>query len=88
MAYCIGVANFISLTGESEPQSKAVSSCDVGAANTTIFDLQNVLFSGTDVISGNGMAIVVSTGSGKFFPSAVKFQADYPARCIHLQYYE
>lgn len=61
----LGVANFVSLTGEGEPQLKGVGLCDVGAVKTTIFDLRNVLFSGTDVISGSGLAIVVSTGGGK-----------------------
>ncbi|KAG4440496.1 hypothetical protein IFR05_004031 [Cadophora sp. M221] len=39
-----------SLTGEAEPQLKTVGSCDERAGKTAIFDLQNVLFSGTDVI--------------------------------------
>lgn len=61
----MGIANFVSLTGEGEPQLKIAGSSDHKDMEKAIFDAQNVLFSGTSVISGSGLAIVFSTGSGK-----------------------
>lgn len=58
-----------SLTGEGEPQVKAISTC-VMDTKSTIFDMPNVLFTGTNVISGSGFAIVCATGSGKYRPNS------------------
>jgi Ca2+-transporting ATPase len=48
-----------SLTGESEPIAKAVTTC---APETALADRANMVFLGTSVASGTGRAIVVGTG--------------------------
>ena len=47
------------MTGESTPVSKATSPL---SANTAIADQSNMLFSGTSVINGKGLAITICTG--------------------------
>ncbi|RDA93297.1 hypothetical protein CP533_2026 [Ophiocordyceps camponoti-saundersi (nom. inval.)] len=49
-----------SWTGESEPVAK-VSNPD-GDKEATLFDLPNIAFMGTSVVSGNGLALVLRTG--------------------------
>jgi Mg2+-importing ATPase len=56
-----------SLTGENEPQRKGTS-CPVVKTDSSILELDNILFMGTNVISGSGLAVVVRTGDGKFLP--------------------
>ncbi|PNY26216.1 Magnesium-transporting ATPase, P-type 1 [Tolypocladium capitatum] len=48
-------------TGENEPVAKVATS--IGSKEATLFDLANVAFMGTSVISGNGLALVLRTGS-------------------------
>ncbi|KAL2069558.1 hypothetical protein VTL71DRAFT_14237 [Oculimacula yallundae] len=72
-----------SLTGEGEPQVKAVESGDMRAAKTTVFDLQNVLFSGTNIITGSGLVIVFATGSAAFVSTIMKkLNGRRPSNCF------
>ncbi|MFZ1987542.1 MAG: HAD-IC family P-type ATPase [Minisyncoccia bacterium] len=50
-----------SLTGESEPVNKIIESIDV--ENISAPDQRNMLFKGTNVVAGNGKAVVVAIGS-------------------------
>jgi P-type Mg2+ transporter len=54
-----------SLTGESEPLRKT-SAPGGEKTDGDLFDLQNLAFMGTAVISGSGLALVLRTGDGKF----------------------
>lgn len=47
-------------TGENDPVPKTPSTS--GEKGTTLFDLNNIAFMGTSVISGNGVALVLRTG--------------------------
>ncbi len=49
-----------SLTGESEPVAKIHE--PITASNIPIVDQKNMVFKGTNVLSGNGSAVVVATG--------------------------
>lgn len=49
-------------TGESEPVAKAPVA-DGGDKEASLFDLANVVFMGTSVVSGNGVALVLRTGA-------------------------
>lgn len=51
-------------TGENEPVAKVASTA--GDKGATLFDLANIAFMGTSVISGNGLALILRTGAGKF----------------------
>lgn len=58
--------NQSSLTGESTPVEKfATNNQDVD--QTAVFDLQNIAYMGTDIISGDGQALILATGSKTFF---------------------
>ncbi|PVH75511.1 hypothetical protein DL98DRAFT_536533 [Cadophora sp. DSE1049] len=46
--------------------------CDMRDVKTTTFDLQNVLFSGTSVISGSGLAVVFSTSTYSFISTVIR----------------
>ncbi|POR35461.1 Magnesium-transporting ATPase, P-type 1 [Tolypocladium paradoxum] len=48
-------------TGENEPVAKVATS--IGDKEATLFDLVNIAFMGTSVISGNGLALVLRTGA-------------------------
>jgi Mg2+-importing ATPase len=48
-------------TGENDPVHKTPSVS--GEKGTTLFDLSNIAFMGTSVISGNGVALVLRTGA-------------------------
>lgn len=50
-------------TGENEPVVKTAS--PPGDKEATLFDLPNLAFMGTSVISGNGLALVLRTGRGE-----------------------
>src|SRR3989344_5264103 len=50
-----------SLTGESEPVSKVVEPIDAEAVSAS--EQRNMLFKGTNIVAGNGRAIVVATGA-------------------------
>lgn len=55
-----------SLTGESDPQKKTEVSA---AKDVAIFDLQNIAFMGTSMVSGTGLALVLATGDRVFMAS-------------------
>lgn len=57
-----------SLTGESEPQRKTAT-FQSKKAEAVLFELENMLFMGTSVISGSGVALVIRTGDGEGFTS-------------------
>ncbi|EAF5884197.1 magnesium-translocating P-type ATPase [Listeria monocytogenes] len=58
--------NQSALTGESIPSEKFVED---KRANPDLFERENLLFMGTDVLSGHGKAVVLRTGSATFFGS-------------------
>lgn len=49
-------------TGENDPVPKTGNVS--GEKGTSLFDLGNIAFMGTSVISGNGVALVLRTGAG------------------------
>ncbi|MGT2932649.1 magnesium-translocating P-type ATPase [Streptococcus catagoni] len=57
--------NQSSLTGESIPVEKTVE--NKGQEQSAIFDQQNLIFMGSDVISGAGKALVLKTGQNTLF---------------------
>lgn len=60
-----------SLTGESEPVSKT-NKLMPGKSNGALFDLDNIAFMGTSVISGCATALVVATGDNAFIASITR----------------
>ncbi|PZG48563.1 magnesium-translocating P-type ATPase [Listeria ivanovii] len=58
--------NQSALTGESIPTEKYAED---KRANPEIFERENLLFMGTDVLSGHGRAVILRTGSATFFGS-------------------
>ena len=52
------------LTGESEPVRKAAIPEGEKEENS-LFELENIVFMGTNVISGSALALVLRTGDGK-----------------------
>ena len=58
--------NQASLTGESMPVEKLVQ-VEEPTAEDTALDLANLAFMGTDVLSGQGRAIILKTGNDTFF---------------------
>ncbi|MCS7097790.1 MAG: cation-translocating P-type ATPase [Candidatus Methanomethyliaceae archaeon] len=62
--------NEASLTGESVPVLKNVSTLPI---ETPLPDRRNMVFSGTEVVSGKGRAIVVATGMSTEFGKIAKF---------------
>lgn len=58
-------ADVYSLTGESQPQPKGCFFGDPNEYHPNVFDLPNVIFSGSRIISGSGMAVAFATGHGK-----------------------
>jgi Mg2+-importing ATPase len=53
------------MTGESMPVEKFVSAPDADISNP--LDLQNILFMGTNVVSGAATAVIVTTGNRTYF---------------------
>jgi Mg2+-importing ATPase len=53
------------LTGEAMPAEKFTASPDSAVAN--VLDLPNILFLGTDVVSGSATAVVLATGRRTYF---------------------
>lgn len=51
-------------TGENGPVAKTVASD--GEKDTSLFDLANIAFMGSSVVSGNGLALILRTGGGEF----------------------
>lgn len=68
--------NQSSLTGESMPVEKFVgnqkASDNEVDDSLTALDLENLVFMGTDVLSGQGKAIILRTGEGTFFGGIAK----------------
>ncbi|MBC1578625.1 magnesium-translocating P-type ATPase [Listeria seeligeri] len=58
--------NQSALTGESRPTEKYAED---KRATPEIFERENLLFMGTDVLSGHGRAVILRTGSSTFFGS-------------------
>ncbi|KAM0326327.1 hypothetical protein ACHAQA_006927 [Verticillium albo-atrum] len=61
-----------SLTGESMPVAKAPASFLDEKNCESLFDLKNVAFMGSSVVSGNGVAVVIRTGDSAFIASTMK----------------
>ncbi|MDH6364212.1 Mg2+-importing ATPase [Enterococcus sp. PF1-24] len=60
--------NQSSLTGESMPVEKFVEAkVDVKREGISALDMQDLIFMGTDVLSGQGKAIILKTGQNTFF---------------------
>lgn len=59
------------LTGESIPLEK-FSSCTEDPRNSNLFDIANLAFMGTNIVSGSATALVISTGSYTFFGTMAK----------------
>lgn len=62
--------NQSSLTGESLPIEKVSES--VNQEKTVVFDYQNLVFMGSDVISGSGKALILKTGQETLFGDIAK----------------
>ncbi|MFH0969391.1 MAG: HAD-IC family P-type ATPase, partial [Patescibacteria group bacterium] len=62
------------LTGESNPKFKLATS--IKKANISISEQKNIVFKGTNVVSGNGKAVVVATGIDTFIGSIAKKISD------------
>lgn len=59
------------LTGESIPLEK-FSSCETDPRHSNLFDIANLAFMGTNIVSGSATALVISTGSYTFFGTMAK----------------
>ena len=59
------------LTGESEPVEKYSDAGGI-AGEAALFDLRNICFMGTNVVSGSATAVVLSTGDGTYFGNMAK----------------
>lgn len=65
--------NQSSLTGESMPVEKFVDAgVDRHQKNISAIDMQDLVFMGTDVLSGQGKAIILKTGQNTFFGDIAK----------------
>ncbi|MGX7198106.1 magnesium-translocating P-type ATPase [Enterococcus olivae] len=64
--------NQSSLTGESMPIEKFVAAGIEGKENISSIDMNNLVFMGTDVLSGQGTAIILKTGQNTFFGDIAK----------------
>ena len=60
-----------SLTGESEPLRKTPSLIPE-KISPGLFERENLLFMGTSVISGSGLALILTTGDGAFIATIMK----------------
>jgi Mg2+-importing ATPase len=59
--------NQSSLTGESLPVEKTIEKVSENLNDLSALDLPNLLFMGTDVLSGEGTALILKTGQSTFF---------------------
>lgn len=64
--------NQSSLTGESMPVEKFVDAGIEGKEDISALDMQDLVFMGTDVLSGKGKAIILKTGQQTFFGDIAK----------------
>ena len=64
--------NQSSLTGESMPVEKFLVKDKELTEEATALDLTNLVFMGTDVLSGQGKAIILKTGQQTFFGDIAK----------------
>lgn len=64
--------NQSSLTGESMPVEKFVRSQTSAGADSSAIEFQDLVFMGTDVLSGQGKAIILKTGQDTFFGDIAK----------------
>lgn len=64
--------NQSSLTGESMPVEKFVEAGIREQENISALDMNNLVFMGTDVLSGQGKAIILKTGQRTFFGDIAK----------------
>lgn len=62
--FAVTLTLFFSLTGESEPLRKTNVLQGVKTEGD-LFELENLIYMGTSVISGSGVALVLRTGDGK-----------------------
>ena len=61
-----------SVTGESMPVTKAPST-EVAEKNyATLFDTKNIALMGTSIVSGSGVAVVLTTGDDSYIASIVR----------------
>jgi Mg2+-importing ATPase len=60
-----------SMTGESEPQRKG-NALQHKKTEGALFELENIVFMGTSVISGSGVALVLRTGDDAFLATIMK----------------
>ncbi len=72
--------NNSALTGESEPQPRTSEAQDV-----EIFDSENVVFSGTTVVSGQGRAVIFATGMGTEFGKVAHLTQEIGEKFTPLQ---
>jgi Mg2+-importing ATPase len=64
------------LTGESEPQRKS-NCCPIAESSTDILELENILWTASNAISGHGRALVVKTGDGMQTPRCLDHADSY-----------
>ncbi|MBZ4226531.1 magnesium-translocating P-type ATPase [Mycoplasma tauri] len=69
-----------SLTGESEPVEKFVSSRYINTEVQSVTDLNNVAFMGSNIISGSAKAIVIVTGDNTYLGQVAKKINEKPAK--------
>ena len=73
--------NIAALTGEAEP-AKRIAEAD---ASEEILDAKNVLFVGTTVTSGNGLAVVFATGGETEFGKIASLSKEVEKRATPMQ---
>ena len=73
--------NMAALTGEAEPAKRAAEA----DASEEILDARNVLFAGTTVTSGNGLAVVFATGGETEFGKIASLSKEVEKRATPMQ---
>ncbi len=64
--------NQVALTGENEAKEKHASKEEGDLSKKSIFDLKNIVYRGSSVISGYALGIVISVGENTIFGSLAK----------------